>query len=83
MNPGKSYGTLNDGQQNDNDEEEESHVEDDSVVHEVLSVGVFDLVPDAASGSQSVVQMEDETLPHIGTLLLLHRHFTPSAILIG
>ena len=54
--------TLNDGQQDDNDEEEECNVEDDSVDFIVITVGRFDFVTDATTSSYTFVQVEYEAL---------------------
>ena len=54
--------TLNDGEQNDNDEEEETDVEEDSIDFVGISVWRFDLVTDTTAGSNTLVQVEHEAL---------------------
>lgn len=54
--------TLDDGQQDDYDEEEESDVEKDAVNFVLVAVRRFDLIADAATGSDALVQVEDEAL---------------------
>jgi hypothetical protein len=54
--------TLNDGEQNDYDEEEETDVEEDAIDFVRVSVWRFDLVTDTTAGSNALVQVEHEAL---------------------
>lgn len=68
--------TLNDGQQDNDDEEEESDVKDDAVELVLITIRGFNLITNATTGSYSLVQVEHKALPkqmHINLQLLCHR----------
>lgn len=50
--------TLNDGQQNDDDEEEEGDVKDDAVDLVLVTGRIFDLITDAAAGTNANIHVE-------------------------
>lgn len=54
--------TLDDGQQDDNDKEEEGDVEHDAIHLVGIAIRRFDFIANAASCTQSGVKMEDEAL---------------------
>ncbi len=54
--------TLNDGQKDDNDEEEEADIEEDSVDLVGITIWGFDLVTDTTTGPDTLVQVEHEAL---------------------
>jgi len=60
--------TLNDGQQNDNDEEEEGDVEEDAVDFVIVAIWRFDFVTDTTTSSYTLVNVEDEAGQHVVTL---------------
>ncbi|MPC12202.1 hypothetical protein E2C01_004879 [Portunus trituberculatus] len=65
--------TLNDGQQDNNDEEEESDVKDDAVKLILVAIWGLNLVTNATTSPYSLVQVEHEALPKqtLNHLLLL------------
>lgn len=62
--------TLNDGQKDNNNEEEESNVENDSIDFVVVSIGISNFVTDTTSSSYALIKMEHETCEHVVTLFV-------------
>lgn len=56
------YHTLNDGEQDNDDEEEEGNVEDDAVELVLISIRSLNFITDATTSSHTFVQMEHEAL---------------------
>ena len=54
--------TLNDGQKNNDNEEEERNIEEDSVDFVLVAIGRLDFITNATAGPHALVQMEHETL---------------------
>ena len=63
--------TLNDGQQDNNDEEEESDVKDDAVELVLVTIRGLNLVANATTSPYSLVQVEHKALPKQTTIYLL------------
>ena len=65
--------TLNDGQQDDNDEEEESDVKDDAIELVLITIRRLNFITDAATSPHALVQVEHKALPehrHTGSLTI-------------